>query len=95
MFQYSTIVLIILLVELAAVVLAWLFFSKAEIQLVEYLDESLKNRYNGIFEVSDTGSKYTYSSGGDPITLSWDIVQLQVSVNPLTATHILYFCNVV
>lgn len=77
-FQYSTVVLVLFILEAAAVGVAMLFVDKAETKIKDYLDESLQNRYNGSFTSTETTS-ILYSSGGDPITLAWDVTQLQVS----------------
>ena len=68
-----------MVVELAAVVVAYLFFDKVDSKLEDILRDSLNRRYNASFRADNTiEGKYTYSSNGDPITLAWDIVQLQV-----------------
>jgi len=66
--------------ELAGLTVAWFFFNKLDNKMIFYLDNSLKNVYNGTFvpEADDVG--FSYSSGGSAITLAWDTVQLQVIV---------------
>lgn len=73
-------VLIVLIIEIAGVAVAWLFLDKAEAKLQTYLDSSLRSQYQANFSVNTDGS-FTYSSGGDPLTLAWDIVQFQVCGN--------------
>ncbi|XP_067930006.1 tetraspanin-1-like [Watersipora subatra] len=74
---YSTVVLVLFILEAAAVGVAMLFVDKAETKIKDYLEESLQNRYNGSFTSTETTS-ILYSSGGDPITLAWDVTQLQL-----------------
>lgn len=77
MFQYCMIVLILVVVECAGVVVTYLFYEKVEGKLNDLLSGSLNRNYDATFTHEGDG-KYTYSSNGDPITLAWDIVQLQV-----------------
>ena len=71
-------VLVLFIIEMAAVVGVYLFLEKAETKLKDYLDSSLHYRYNGNFSIASSGNGYLYSSGGDPLTLAWDAVQLEV-----------------
>lgn len=70
-------VLVVLIIEIAGVAVAWLFLDKVEVTLQVYLDKSLKNQYRSLYSVEADGS-FSYTSGGDPLTLAWDIIQIQV-----------------
>lgn len=78
-FQYAAIVLLVLILELAGVAVTWLFFDKLELTLQNYLDVSLEERYQGNYSKRNDGT-FTYTSGGDPVTLAWDIVQVSVRI---------------
>lgn len=76
-----------LIVQVAGVAVAYLFLDKAELAIQGYMDMALKNSYQAQFEEVDDDA-ISYSSNGDPITLAFDLIQVEVcSILSLLSLH--------
>lgn len=86
-FQYASIVVAIMLVEIAITIYFFAFRSKFDDQLIPKLQETITNNYEGPLGLIESLKRPKPSS----ISLAWDFIMFNVSIE-FQLINIIHFC---